>query len=144
MSDAPSPSDLKAFNEAIIAEFRANAGVLGGGFAGVPMLLLTTKGKRSGAERIAPLAYLPDGERYVIFGSKGGAPSHPDWYHNLMDNQVATVEVGADRFDAVITIADGDERAALYARQVAAMPVFAQYEANAGERQIPVVILTRP
>ena len=144
MSNVPTPSDMAAFNAAIIAEFRANAGVLSGNFAGVPMLLLTTKGRRSGNESVAPLAFLPDGDRYVIFGSKGGAPTHADWYLNLAGNGYAGVEVGADRFDAVITIAEGDERAALYARQVAAMPVFAQYEANAGERQIPVVILTRP
>lgn len=145
MSNVPSPSEMAAFNAAIISEFRANAGVLSGNFAGVPMLLLTTRGRKSGKENVAPLAYLPDGDRYVIFGSKGGAPTHPDWYLNLEANGQVTVEVGADRFEAKVTVASGAERDELYARQVQAMPVFADYAQRAGDaRVIPVVILERP
>jgi len=96
------------FNTQIVDEFRANAGVVGGPFDGATLLLLHTTGAKSGQERVAPLVYRRDGENLVVFGSKGGAPSHPDWYRNLVANPKASVEVGTDRFDVVAHTAEGD------------------------------------
>ncbi len=135
-------SDYQAFNQALIAEFRANEGKVGGQFAGRPLLLLSTVGARSGQTRTSPLAYTTDGERYVIIASKGGAPSHPDWYHNLVANPLVTVEVGTEQFQARATIAEGEERTRLFDQMAAQMPGFAEYQRNT-ERQIPVVVLER-
>ena len=87
-------SDMDDFNKGVIDEFRANGGRVGGPFDGAPLLLLTSIGAKSGAARTTPLMYLPDGERIVIFASKAGAPTNPAWYHNLLANPSATVEVG--------------------------------------------------
>ena len=135
-------SDYQAFNQALIAEFRANEGKVGGQFAGRPLLLLSTVGARSGQTRTSPLAYTTDGERYVIIASKGGAPSHPDWYHNLVANPLVTVEVGTEQFQARATVAEGEERTRLFNQMAAQMPGFAEYQRNT-ERQIPVVVLER-
>lgn len=135
-------SDYQAFNQALIAEFRANGGKVGGQFAGRPLLLLSTVGVRSGLTRTSPLAYTTDGERYVIIASKGGAPSHPDWYHNLVANPLVTVEVGTEQFQARATIAEGEERTRLFDKMAAQMPGFAEYQRKV-ERQIPVVVLER-
>ena len=135
-------SDYQAFNQALIAEFRANEGKVGGQFAGRPLLLLSTTGARSGQTRTSPLAYTTDGERYVIIASKGGAPSHPDWYHNLVANPLVTVEVGTEQFQARATVAEGEERTRLFDQMAAQMPGFAEYQRNT-ERQIPVVVLER-
>ncbi len=130
------------WNGKIIEEFRANEGRVGGDFEGAPLLLLHTTGARSGTERINPLMYLDDGDRLVVFASKGGAPSNPDWYHNVQKNPDASVEVGTDRLPVRARVATGEERDALYAEQSRRYPQFAEYQAGT-ERTIPVVILER-
>lgn len=137
-------SDGGDFNQQIIAEFRANDGVVGGGFAGLPMTILTTTGARSGAPRTVPLVCLPEDGRLLVFASKGGAPTHPDWYHNLVANPTVTVEYGTRTFETTAQPLTGEERDAAYARQVEAVPMFAEYEASAGDRVIPVVALPLP
>lgn len=131
---------MSDFNAAIIDEFRANGGKVGGQFAGAPMLLLHTTGARSGTERVNPLVYQPDGENLVIFASKGGAPTHPDWYHNLATHPDVTVEVGDRTVPMRARVAEGAERERLWERQKKVMPGFADYEANTS-RVIPVVVL---
>jgi deazaflavin-dependent oxidoreductase (nitroreductase family) len=135
-------SDMEEFNRGVIEEFRANDGRVGGPFEGAPLLLLTSIGAKSGAPRTTPLMYLPDGERLVIFASKAGAPTNPAWYHNLLANPSATVEVGAETFDVNVSIAAGEERARLFDHQAEVMPQFAEY-AQKTTRQIPVVVLER-
>ncbi|HWD55227.1 MAG TPA: nitroreductase family deazaflavin-dependent oxidoreductase [Acidimicrobiales bacterium] len=136
-------SEMNDFNAKIIDEFRANHGVVGGPFDGAPVVLLTTTGARSGAERVNPLvALVQDGTVYVV-ASKGGAPTDPDWYHNLVAHPEVEVEIGHEKFDAEAHVVTGAERDRLFAAQVAQMPGFADYEARAGERVIPVVELRR-
>jgi deazaflavin-dependent oxidoreductase (nitroreductase family) len=128
------------FNQRIIAEFHANGGTVGGPFAGAPMLLLTTTGARSGEQRTTPLVYLPDGDRLVVIASKGGAPTHPAWYHNLVAHPDVTVEVGSEMLPVRAAVLSGEERDRLYARQAALRPAFAEYQAKT-TRRIPVVAL---
>jgi deazaflavin-dependent oxidoreductase (nitroreductase family) len=130
------------WNSNVIAEFRANAGKVGGMFAGAPLLLLHTTGAKTGQERVNPLMYLPDGDRMAIFASKGGAPAHPHWYLNLKANPSVTVEVGEETFAATAIEVTGEERDELYARQAAAYPQFAEYQKD-NPRLIPVVLLER-
>jgi deazaflavin-dependent oxidoreductase (nitroreductase family) len=133
-----SPAD---FNDQIIEEFRANEGRVGGRFEGSPLLLLHHTGAKSGKSRINPLAYLSDGGRYVIFASKGGAPTNPDWYHNLKAHPNATIEVGTDTIGVVASEATGEERERLFRIQAERVPQFAEYEKQI-ERLIPVMVLT--
>jgi deazaflavin-dependent oxidoreductase (nitroreductase family) len=133
---------MNDFNRAIIDEFRANDGKVGGQFAGATMLLLTTTGARSGERRTTPVVYLPDGERMVIFASKAGAPTNPAWYHNLLANPAVTVEVGSQAIDANAVVTEGEERDRLFDRQAALHPQFAEY-AHKTTRQIPVIALER-
>ncbi|HEY7270623.1 MAG TPA: nitroreductase family deazaflavin-dependent oxidoreductase [Dehalococcoidia bacterium] len=133
---------MNDFNKNIIAEFRANKGAVGGPFKGAPLLLLTSKGAKSGKEHTTPLMYLPDGERIAIFASMGGAPKNPAWYHNVVANPKVRVEAGAESFEATATVAQGSERDDLYARQSKAYPQFAEYQQKTS-RKIPVVILKR-
>jgi deazaflavin-dependent oxidoreductase (nitroreductase family) len=141
MSENQATGPTTDFNGEIIEQFRANNGTMVSGmFKGAPLLLLTSKGARSGQTRINPLAYTRDGDRYVIIASKGGAPSHPDWYHNVVANPEVTVEVGPQRIPARATVAEGPERDRLYAAQAALMPGFAEYQRKT-TRRIPVVIL---
>jgi deazaflavin-dependent oxidoreductase (nitroreductase family) len=133
-----SPAD---FNAKVIEEFRANEGRVGGMFASLPILLLHHTGARSGSERVNPLAYHRDGERYVIIASKGGAPSHPAWYHNLMAHPDVTIEVGTQTLPVRATEAGGEERERLYSAQAELMPQFAEY-AEKTTRTIPVIVLT--
>lgn len=134
---------MSDFNQTVIAEFRANGGVVGGYFAGANMLLLHTTGAKSGQERVNPLVYTRDGDRLVIVASKGGADSNPDWYYNLLANPAATVEVGSDTFAVRATaVTEGPERARLYALMVAHREGFADYERKTA-RTIPVVVLER-
>jgi deazaflavin-dependent oxidoreductase (nitroreductase family) len=135
-------SDMDDFNKGVIDEFRANGGRVGGPFEGAPLLLLTSIGAKSGAARTTPLMYLPDGERIVIFASKAGAPTNPAWYHNLLANPSATVEVGGDIFDVDVSVATGEERDRLFNQQSELMPQFADY-AQKTTREIPVVVLER-
>jgi deazaflavin-dependent oxidoreductase (nitroreductase family) len=127
------------FNQTVIERFRANGGDVGGPN---PLLLLTTTGARSRQSRTTPVAYSSDGDHLVILASKGGAPTHPDWYHNLVANPLVTVELGTERFQAHATVAHGEERERLFAQHAALMPGFAEYQRNTA-RQIPVVILER-
>lgn len=131
---------MSDFNSAIIAEFRAHGGKVGGPFEGAPLLLLTSTGAKSGERRTAPVMYLPDGERMVIFASKAGAPTNPAWYHNLLANPSATVEVGTATVDVDARVASGEERERLFRRQANLYPQFADY-AQKTTRQIPVVVL---
>lgn len=135
-------TSMRQFNEDLIAEFRANGGKVGGRFAGRPLLLLTTTGARSGQPRVSPLVYTTDGDNLVIIASKGGAPSHPDWYHNLVANPEATVEVGTEQFRVRARQAEGAERRRLYDAQAAMMPAFAEYEQKT-TREIPLLVLER-
>lgn len=132
--------DANDFNQSIVDEFRANGGKVGGPFEGAPMLLLTTTGAKSGQARTAPLVYLPDGDRYVVFASKAGAPTNPDWYHNLVANPSVSVEVGSDRTDADAVVLTGEERDQLFAKQAERMPGFKDYQ-DKTTRVIPVVAL---
>ncbi len=133
---------LHDWNTSNINEFRANAGKVGGPFEGVPVLLLTHTGAKSGTRRTNPLVYLPGGERMYIFASKGGVATNPDWYHNLLANPVATVEVGAETFEVEATPVTGAERDRIYARQAELQPSFGQYQQRTN-RKIPVIALTR-
>jgi deazaflavin-dependent oxidoreductase (nitroreductase family) len=130
------------FNQKIIAEFRANGGKVGGQFDGAPMILLHHQGAKTGTERVNPLMYRPVGEDFVIFASKAGAPTNPDWYHNVVAHPETTVEVGTDTVAVVAREAKGDERTEIWEAQKKEYPGFADYEA-ATSRQIPVIILTR-
>ena len=134
---------MNDFNHGIIEEFRANDGRVGGRFEGAPMLLLHHTGAKSGTERVTPLVFQPDGDRWAIFGSKAGAPTHPHWYLNLLANPDTTIEVGADTVPVRATVAEGDERDRLWAKQKELMPGFADYEKTAGEREIHVIVLER-
>jgi deazaflavin-dependent oxidoreductase (nitroreductase family) len=134
--------DVNDFNRAIIEEFRANDGKVGGPFEGAPVLLLTATGAKSGERRTTPVMYLKDGDRMVIFASKGGAPNNPGWYHNLRANPSATVELGTEKVDVDAVVTEGDERERLFRRQAEIFPQFADYERKT-TRQIPVVALKR-
>jgi len=132
------------WNTKVIEEFRANEGRVGGPFQGAPVLLLHTKGRRTGEERVNPMMYLPEGGRMFVFASKGGAPTNPDWYYNLVAAGQATVEVGASTFPVTITEITGEERDRVFAEQVKLMPGFADYlKKTEGIRIIPVLHLTR-
>lgn len=133
---------MNNFNQAIITEFRTNGGKVGGQFANSPLLLLTTIGAKSGQPRTTPLVYVTDGDRMIIFASKAGAPTNPDWYHNLVANPSVTVERGSERFQARASIAEGPERERLYAQTIQQLPQFAEYQQKT-TRQIPIIILQR-
>jgi deazaflavin-dependent oxidoreductase (nitroreductase family) len=130
------------WNKKIIEEFRTNDGKVGGMFEGMPLLLLHTVGAKSQQPRINPVAYMTDGDRYVVFASKGGAPTNPDWYHNLVARPLVSVEVGTKQFQARATVAAEPERTRLYDQMAATRPNFAEYQQKT-TRSIPVVILTR-
>ncbi|MEV5894472.1 nitroreductase/quinone reductase family protein [Nonomuraea fuscirosea] len=127
-------------NQRVIAEFRANAGEVGGMFAGAPLVLLTTTGARTGRRHTTPAVYLRDGERLLVFASNAGAAAHPAWYHNLRADPKVTVELGGRTFTARAAPLLGEERDRLYARQAAADPAFAAYQEGT-DRVIPVVAL---
>lgn len=112
------------YNQRNIEEFRANGGQVGGGWTGRPLLLLTTTGAKTGKRHTTPVMYRRDGERLVVFASKGGAPTSPDWYHNLVANPTVTVEVGTDTFEAQASVTKGAERDELYAQQAKEYPQF--------------------
>jgi deazaflavin-dependent oxidoreductase (nitroreductase family) len=130
------------WNEKIIDEFRENDGKVGGPFDGAPLLLLTTTGAKSGELRTNPIMYLVDGDRLLVFASKSGAPTNPDWYHNIVANPTASVEVGGEHYDVNATVLTGDERDRQYARQAELYPGFAEYQEKT-TRTIPVVALER-
>jgi deazaflavin-dependent oxidoreductase (nitroreductase family) len=134
--------EVKDWNRGVIEEFRANEGRLGGNFEGAPMLLLHTTGAKTGQERVNPMMYQADGDRLVVFASKGGSPTNPDWYHNLLANPKVSAEVGTETIDFIARVATGDERERIWTKQKKDYPGFAQYEQSTS-REIPVVILER-
>ncbi len=133
-----SPSD---FNTRIIDEFRANGGRVGGSFENTPLLLLHHVGAKSGQARVNPVAYRRDGERYVIFASKAGAPTNPGWYHNLLADPHTTIEVGTDTINVVASEVTGEERDRLFRAQTERTPQFAEYQEKTA-RTIPVIVLS--
>ena len=128
-------------NQKIIDEFRANKGKVGGPFEGRTLLLLHTRGAKSGQERINPTAYVKDGDRWVVIASKGGAPTNPSWYYNLVANPLVTLEVGTEKHQAQAAVAEEPERTRLYDKMVDMMPGFAEYRRKT-TRKIPVIVLT--
>jgi deazaflavin-dependent oxidoreductase (nitroreductase family) len=136
-------SEIQDHNQAIIDEFRANGGQVGGGFTGYPVVLLSTKGAKSGRPRVNPLVgQLDDDGTIYVFASFLGAPKHPDWYHNLVAQPEVEVEFGKEKYAATARAVTGAERDRIFARQKEIMPVFADYEKKT-TRVIPVVALTR-
>lgn len=134
---------MSDWNDKIIAEFRANEGRVGGPFEGADMILVHHVGARSGTERVTPLVRFPQADgRTVIIASKAGAPSNPDWYHNLKAHPRVQVEVGTETFPVDVAEARGAERAEIWDGVKAAMPGFAEYERRT-DRTIPVLVLTR-
>jgi len=134
-------SGVNDWNTKIIEEFRANAGLVGGQFEGAPVLLLTTTGRRSGTPRTSPMMYLDDGAgRWLVFASKAGAPTNPDWYLNLEAHPAVTVEIGVRTVEATAVVLEGEERDRWFAEQARRYPGFAEYQAKT-ERIIPVVAL---
>ena len=134
---------MSDFNQTVIDEFRANGGKVGGYFEGANMLLLHTVGAKSGQPRTHPMVYVTDGERLVVIASKGGADTHPDWYHNLLANPIVTVEVGTEQFQARATaVTEEPERSRLYASMVEHRSGFAEYEQKT-TRKIPAIVLER-
>jgi deazaflavin-dependent oxidoreductase (nitroreductase family) len=135
-------SDMNDWNKKVIEEFRANGGKVGGAFENMNLLLLHTTGAKTGLPRLNPVAYMKDDDRFVIIASKGGAPSHPDWYFNLAANPEVEVEVGTEKFRALATVAEEPERTELFEKMAALYSGFAEYQRRT-ERVIPVVILIR-
>jgi len=135
-------TDMNDFNQTVIEEFRANHGKVGGGFEGMPMVLLTTTGAKSGLRRTNPLVGLVDGDHLYVIASKAGAPTHPDWYHNVLATPEVEVEFGDDAFAATAVTVSREERDRLYALQVERSPGFGDYEKST-DRVIPVVELVR-
>ena len=132
---------MSDWNDKIIAEFRANDGRVGGNFAGAPLLLLHSTGARSGRERVSPMMYRAVGDDYLVFASKAGADTNPDWYHNLLAHPQASIEVGTESVPVVARVLPDDERAPVWSAQKSEYPGFAEYEQKTS-RQIPVIALT--
>ncbi len=133
---------LGDFNRAIVEEFRANGGKVGGPFEGGTLLLLHTTGAKTGKTRLSPLAYMTIDEKMVIFGSYAGAPKDPAWVHNLRALPKAYIEVGTDAYDVDVRELPDDEREATYPKVIEIAPVFAEYQAKT-TRAIPLFELTR-
>lgn len=129
-----------SWNDKIIMEFRANEGRIGGQFAGAPLLLLHSTGARSGLERVSPMMYRAVDDAYAVFASKGGAPTNPAWFHNLLTTPEASVEVGTETFLVRARVAGSEERRRIWEAQKADYPGFESYEQKTS-REIPVVIL---
>jgi len=130
------------WNDMTIAQFRANAGRVGGNFEGAPLLLLHSTGAKSGAERVSPMMYRTVGDSFAVFASKAGAPTNPAWFHNLLAAPDATIEVGTETLAVRARLASGEERSSIWEQQKTAYPGFADYEKKTN-REIPVVILER-
>ncbi|MEX2394930.1 MAG: nitroreductase family deazaflavin-dependent oxidoreductase [Actinomycetota bacterium] len=135
---------MKDWNAKIIEEFRANEGRVGGQFEGAPMLLLHTKGRKSGEQRVNPMMYRQVGDDVAVFASRGGSPSNPDWYYNAVSEPTAEVEIGTERAVVRVREAKGEERERIWTKQKQDYPGFADYEAaTEGIREIPVLILEK-
>jgi len=135
-------ADQNAYNRQLIEEFRADRDKGGGAMKGRPLLLLTTTGAKSGQLRTKPMMFIPDGDRLLVIASNAGAPTHPDWYRNLVAHPEVTVEVGNETFKAIATVTEGLERQRLWSRVVELYPFFADHQAKTS-RQIPVIVLRR-
>jgi deazaflavin-dependent oxidoreductase (nitroreductase family) len=135
-------TDQNTYNRQLIEEFRAHRGKTGGPMEGRPLLLLTTTGAKSGQLRTTPIMYIPDGDRLLVIASNAGAPTHPDWYRNLVAHPEVTVEVGNETFKAIAIVTEGSERQRLWTRVVELYPFFADHQAKIA-RQIPVIVLKR-
>jgi deazaflavin-dependent oxidoreductase (nitroreductase family) len=133
---------MSDYNDGIIKEFRANGGAVGGSWEGRNLLLLTTTGRKSGRPHTTPMVYTPDGDRLLVYASKAGAPKHPDWFLNLDADPRVVVEVGQERYEAVATPLEGEERDREFAAQVERAPTFGEYQEKTS-RVIPVVALRR-
>ncbi len=133
-------ADAQDWNAQIIEEFRANGGKVGGQFEGAPLLLLHSTGAKSGLERVNPMMYQAVGDAYAVFASKAGAPTHPDWFHNLQAHPDAAIEVGSETRPVRARVVEGDERESIWSTQKERYPGFADYETMT-DRQIPVVVL---
>ena len=142
MTDSPDVAGMKAFNENIVEQFRTNGGKVGEPFEGADMILLTTKGAKTGMPRLVPLVYLPIDGRILIVGSFGGAPVDPQWVRNIRVGSSVQVEVGTESYDAVARELPGDERAGLWDKVVAVATGFGDYQANT-DRVIPLFDVTR-
>jgi deazaflavin-dependent oxidoreductase (nitroreductase family) len=132
---------MSDFDTKVIDKFRANGGQVGGSFEGAPLLLLHTRGARSGEPRVHPMMYLLDGERYLVFASKAGSDTNPAWYHNLLADPDVRIEVGGEEIAVHATALQGAERDEWYAEQARRYSGFADYERKTS-RVIPVVALT--
>jgi deazaflavin-dependent oxidoreductase (nitroreductase family) len=130
------------FNQQVIEEYRANGGKVTGMFAGSDLLLLTTTGAKSGKTYTSPLGYGKDGDRIFIVASKAGAPTNPDWYHNLIAHPEVTVEIGTDSFQAKAVPTEGEERKRLFDKMVEKAPGFGEYQKKT-TREIPIIVLER-
>jgi deazaflavin-dependent oxidoreductase (nitroreductase family) len=135
-------TDQRDYNQRLIEEFRAERNRTGKPLEGRPLLLLTTTGARSGQPRTTPMMYIPDGDRLLVIASNAGAPSHPDWYRNLVAHPQVTVELGSETFEATAAVIEGEARQQLWARITELYPFFADHQAKV-TRQIPVVVLER-
>lgn len=140
-------TDVNSWNDGVIAEFRANQGKVGGNFEGAPMVLVHHRGQRSGKEYVNPMMYLPDEQDddvIYVFASKAGAPTHPDWYRNLVAAGEGSVEKGTETYRVTVRDVEGDDRDRIYREQARRYPGFAEYaEKTEGVRTIPVLELRR-
>jgi deazaflavin-dependent oxidoreductase (nitroreductase family) len=137
-------SEANDFDQQVIEQFRANGGKVGGPFESLPLVLLHHTGGKSGTKRVNPLAYQRLGDDSVaVFASKGGAPTNPHWFHNLVANPDASIEIGTERYEVTARVATGDERQRIWGAQKEAFPNFAEYETTSGGRVIPVVVLDK-
>ena len=130
------------FNAGVVKEFRANGGVVGGDFEGMALLILHTTGAKSGKASVQPLLYQAVGDSFAVFASRGGAPKHPAWYHNLVANPAVSIEVGTETLAVTARVTEGGERDDIWGRQKADFTFFADYEKNTS-RIIPVIVLDR-
>lgn len=131
-------SSSNDWNAGIITEFRKNRGKVGGNFEGAPLLLINHTGAHTGKAHTNPVMYLKDGDRYVVFASKGGAPTNPDWYYNLKAHPDVKIEVGTETLKARAEEIKGAERDKIYARQASLYPQFGEYQRKT-TRTIPVI-----
>ncbi len=135
-------TSVNDFNRNLIEEFRSNDGKVGGQFGDSPLVLLTTTGAKSGNPHTTPVVYTKDGDNIVVIASKGGAPTNPAWYHNLVANPQVKVELPGETFTAKARVAEGEERDRLFRAQADLMPGFDEYQTKT-TRVIPVVVLER-
>ena len=135
------------WNDKVIAEFRANEGRLGGNFEGAPVVLVHHRGRTSGRDYVNPMMYLPDDndpDTIYVFATKGGAPTNPDWYYNLIAASEGTVERGTEVYAVTVHEVIGEDRDRIYDEQARRYPSFADYaRQTAGARTIPVLALRR-